>query len=143
MSNVILETDYAFDTYILVNCRSIIEQFLSIPLEIRQTKMALISIIQKLYPELLQYPINSKQAFYSRYNVELKRCLTLDLSDSTIWDMPNDICFKVKSSDKFVFTVLKEVKKLYILTGGDRNFEQAPKDFNYYKIHPLKQYELQ
>lgn len=143
-SNLLLETDYAFDTYTLVNCRSIIKQFLSIPLELRKTKIAIKSIINKLWPELLKYPINPKTNFYNAAgcNSSMKRIETSDLSYNTAWNIPKNILLETKSTDKFLFTIKEKVEKLYISTGLGTSFEHPPKDIDKYKIKPISQYEV-
>ena len=142
-ASILLETDYAFDTYTLINCRSIIKQFLSIPLELRKTKIAVKSIINKLWPELLKYPINPQTSFYNTgCNSSMKRIETSDLSYNTAWNIPKKILLETKSTDKFLFIIKEKVEKLYISTGLGTSFEHPPKDIDKYKIKPTLQYEV-
>lgn len=142
-ASVLSETDYAFDTYTLINCRSIIKSFLSIPLELRKTKIAIKSIINKLWPELLKYPINPNTGFYHNgRNSSMKRVEIPEFRDNTAWNLPNNISLKTTPQDKNEFTIQNQVDKLYISTGLGLSFEQPPQDYAKYLINPISQYEM-
>ncbi|NET24748.1 hypothetical protein [Okeania sp. SIO1I7] len=116
---------------------------MSIPLKLRKTKIAVKSIINKLWPELLKYPINPKTNFYNTgCNSSMKRTETSDLSYNTAWNIPKNILLETKSTDKFLFTIKEKVEKLYISTGLGTSFEHPPEDIDKYKIKPTLQYEL-
>lgn len=52
------ESDIAHDTYTLVNCRRILELFLSVSLEDRLSAKVFDAIIGLTWPELFDYPVN-------------------------------------------------------------------------------------
>jgi hypothetical protein len=55
-SNVILESDFAFDTHVLFNARSILRSFLSVPPPERRHGATFRLVIADLWPELLRWP---------------------------------------------------------------------------------------
>jgi len=56
---VLLESDVAFDTFELFNCRALAEKVLSIPVEYRIESAIHYRIIKHRWPILLQWPINA------------------------------------------------------------------------------------
>ena len=56
---VLLESDVAFDTFELFNCRALAEKMLSVPVEQRKESAIHYGIIKRLWPVLLQWPINA------------------------------------------------------------------------------------
>ncbi len=57
---VLLESDAAFDTFELFNCRALVEKVLSVPVECRMEDAIHRGIIERLWPVLLQWPVNEK-----------------------------------------------------------------------------------
>lgn len=55
---VLLESDVAFDTFELFNCRALMEKVFSVPLEYRMESVIHYGIIKRLWPLLLLWPIN-------------------------------------------------------------------------------------
>lgn len=58
LSLVLLEQDVAFDTFELFNCRVLAEKVLSVPAEHRLRWATHYGVIKRLWPVLLQWPIN-------------------------------------------------------------------------------------
>jgi hypothetical protein len=58
-SNVVLESDFAFDTHVLFNCRWILERMLSVPLEDRCRATLFRQLVTDLWPELAAWPMNA------------------------------------------------------------------------------------
>jgi len=58
LSCVLLESDIAFDTFELFNCRALMEKIMSIPTERRVKSVIHMGIIRSLWPVLLQWPVN-------------------------------------------------------------------------------------
>lgn len=56
-----IESDIAHDTYTVVNCRRILELFLSVSLEDRLEAKVFDAIIGMTWPELFVYPVNGKK----------------------------------------------------------------------------------
>ena len=57
-SLVLLESDVAFDTFIPFNCRVLTEKILSVSMGQRLESSAYYKVIKRLWPVLLQWPIN-------------------------------------------------------------------------------------
>jgi predicted glycosyltransferase len=57
-SLIILESDVAFDTHVLFNCRALAEKMLSVPIDKRIQSETHRNIIQTLWPQLLHWPID-------------------------------------------------------------------------------------
>lgn len=57
-SDLIIESDLSFDSMELINCRRILEKFLSVSFEDRQNEKVQKSIINKKWPELNDWGIN-------------------------------------------------------------------------------------
>jgi hypothetical protein len=55
-SNIVLESDFAFDTHVLFNARSILELMLAVPAEDRCTGALFPEVVSILWPELLRWP---------------------------------------------------------------------------------------
>ncbi len=58
MTFILLESDVAFDTFEVFGCRAVMEKVLSVPVEQRLTSGLHREIINRLWPALLQWPIN-------------------------------------------------------------------------------------
>lgn len=61
LSQVLVESDPAFDTIILFNCRSVLCKLLSVPTEHRKNNTIFQRIINDFLPELKEWPINPIQ----------------------------------------------------------------------------------
>jgi hypothetical protein len=59
-SSVVLESDFAFDTHVLFNSRSIIQLMLCAPADDRCSGVLLREVVSLLWPELLRWPINKR-----------------------------------------------------------------------------------
>ncbi len=57
-SSLLLESDMSHDTFILFNNRKMLSKMLSLPYEDRLNKKLFFGIIRKLWPELLDFPVN-------------------------------------------------------------------------------------
>jgi hypothetical protein len=55
-SNVVLESDFAFDTHVLFNCRWILERMLAVPVEDRCRASLFRQLVIDLWPELGTWP---------------------------------------------------------------------------------------
>jgi len=58
LSYVLLESDVAFDTFDIFNCRALMEKALSVPVGYRMESAIQYGIIRRLWPILLLWPIN-------------------------------------------------------------------------------------
>lgn len=56
----VTESDIAHDTYTVVNCRRILELFLSVSLEDRMSAKVFDALIDMTWPELFRYPVNGE-----------------------------------------------------------------------------------
>jgi hypothetical protein len=59
-SLLLLESDMSHDTFLIYNNREILSKMLSIPFDDRLNKKLFISLIRKMWPELLNYPVNNE-----------------------------------------------------------------------------------
>ncbi|WP_226619883.1 hypothetical protein [Cytobacillus firmus] len=59
-SYIVLESDMAYETYILYNNRALLTKMLSAPIEIRESNELFIRMIQKAWPEVLDLPVNGE-----------------------------------------------------------------------------------
>lgn len=57
---LLLESDLAHDTFLLFNNRKILSKMLSLPYEDRLHKKLFFGVIRRLWPDLLQFPINGQ-----------------------------------------------------------------------------------
>jgi hypothetical protein len=57
---LLLESDMSHDTFIIYNNREILSKMLSLPFEDRMKRKIFIGVIHRLWPELLNYPVNGK-----------------------------------------------------------------------------------
>ena len=57
-SQVVLESDVAFDTYCLFNCRYILKAFLSVSPEARKYNLTLRKIVDNIFPKFSFVPYN-------------------------------------------------------------------------------------
>ena len=57
-SNVVLESDFAFDTHVLFNARSILALMLSAPIDDRADGTLFQELVRYLWPELLHWPMS-------------------------------------------------------------------------------------
>jgi hypothetical protein len=55
-SNKVLESDFAFDTHVLFNARSILRQMVAVPAEERASSSVFALIVAELWPELTRWP---------------------------------------------------------------------------------------
>jgi len=60
-ASALQESDVAFDTVSLYNCRAILQSFLAAPFEDQVSKRLMYGAIEKMWPDLLAYPINPKK----------------------------------------------------------------------------------
>lgn len=68
MQAVLLESDIAHDTYILVNSRRILDLFLGVSQADRVSGVMMYHIIHEAWPELLDLPVNGRFAAASRFD---------------------------------------------------------------------------
>ena len=68
MQAVLLESDIAHDTYILVNSRRILDLFLAVDLSHRISSATMYQIIHAAWPDLLDVPVNGRIAAASKLN---------------------------------------------------------------------------
>lgn len=73
LTNVLLESDVAFDTFMLFNCRSLVEKILSVRLEQRITSEVPYGIIGQLWPVLLEWPVNASSFVAQAKELEAER----------------------------------------------------------------------
>ena len=59
-AQVVAESDAAFDTVTLYNCRRILQTMLAVPREAREKGLVLQKVIEASWPELTRYPVNGK-----------------------------------------------------------------------------------
>ena len=71
-SNVVLESDFAFDTHVLFNSRWILERMLSVPAEERARGVLFRHLVAELWPDLARWPIGAGS---SPADVALRRWL--------------------------------------------------------------------
>jgi hypothetical protein len=57
---ILMESDMSHDTFLIYNNREILRKMLSLPYNERLNKKIFIGIIKRLWPELLDYPVNGK-----------------------------------------------------------------------------------
>ncbi len=62
LSEVCLESDIAFDTHVMFACRALLEAFLSAPLAERRSNKVFYAAIHRMWPQLLELPINGEMA---------------------------------------------------------------------------------
>ena len=59
-SSVVLESDFAFDTHVLFNSRSILQLMLSAPVKDRRDGALFRKIVSILWPELRRWPLGER-----------------------------------------------------------------------------------
>jgi len=59
-SNVVLESDFAFDTHVLFNSRSILQLMLAAPAKDRSSGALFRQVVSILWPELLRWPMGKR-----------------------------------------------------------------------------------
>lgn len=94
LTNVLIESDVAFDTFELFNCRILVEKLLSVSVEQRAKSNIHYGIIKSLWPLLLQWPINQYP-----YHIQLKN-LQMELSDvkKEQKELVSNLAYKRKSN---------------------------------------------
>lgn len=68
MQAVLLESDIAHDTYVLVNSRRILDLFLGVDIPDRITGAAMYHLIHQAWPELLDFPVNGRYVAASKFD---------------------------------------------------------------------------
>lgn len=66
----LLENDWAFNTYLLFNCRKLLEMGFCLPKYARDKNMVTRNIVKELWPELLFRIANSEDTLYDYYDVD-------------------------------------------------------------------------
>lgn len=80
-ASLLLESDTSHDTVCLYNCRSVLCTFLATPFEDQLSNKCMLDVIRKLWPELLDEPINPRIENFS--SKEVTRFLKYNLLEKT------------------------------------------------------------
>jgi hypothetical protein len=62
-SNLVLESDFAFDTHVLFNSRWILERMLSLPVDDRCRGSLFRRLVTEMWPDLAAWPLGAKRTW--------------------------------------------------------------------------------